>query len=137
MIFYVITVIMVIGAFSVDGVVTRTWPTLDLMLEITGLIFERFESLLLVILIIQMFSSFTITYYATALGLAQLFKKNIHPFMYGLLPVIYTISMIPKNINDQFKFGDMIGNSALYLVGLLLSLLIVSRWKGKKYETKS
>jgi spore germination protein len=51
---------MVIGAFSVDGVVTRTWPTLDLMLEITGLIFERFESLLLVIWMMQMFSSFTI-----------------------------------------------------------------------------
>jgi len=60
LIFYVITVIMVIGAFSVDGVVTRTWPTLDLMLEITGLIFERFESLLLVIWMMQMFSSFTI-----------------------------------------------------------------------------
>jgi spore germination protein len=67
---------MVIGAFSVDGVVTRTWPTLDLMLEITGLIFERFESLLLVIWMMQMFSSFTIAYYATVLGLAQFFKEH-------------------------------------------------------------
>ena len=30
LIFYVITVVMVIGALSIDGVVTRTWPTLDL-----------------------------------------------------------------------------------------------------------
>jgi spore germination protein len=140
LIFYVITVVMVIGALSIDGVVTRTWPTLDLIrsFEITGLFFERFESLLLVIWIMQIFSSFTITYYAAALGLAQLSKKSIHPFMYGLIPVIYIIAMIPKNTNDLFKLGDMIGNVALFLFGLLpLLLLIISRAKEGKHETKS
>lgn len=60
-----------------DGVVTRTWPTIDLMrsFEISGLIFERFESLLLVIWIMQIFATYTISYYAAALGLAQLFKR--------------------------------------------------------------
>jgi spore germination protein len=140
LVFYMITVVMVIGALSVDGVVTRTWPTIDLMrsFEIPGLIFERFESLLLVVWIMQIFSTFTITYYAAALGLAQLFKKNIYPFMYGLLPVIYIIATVPKTINDLFKLGDMIGNVALYLFGLLpLLLLIVSRLKMGKHETKS
>ena len=66
LIFYVITVVMVIGALSIDGVVTRTWPTIDLMrsFEISGLIFERFESLLLVIWIMQIFATYTISYYA-------------------------------------------------------------------------
>jgi len=138
LIFYVITVVMVIGALSVEGVVTRTWPTLDLIrsFEVSGLIFERFESLLLVVWIMQIFSSFTISYYAAALGLAQLSKKSIHPFMFGLLPILYIIAMIPKNINDQFKIGDFIGNVALWLFGLLpLLLLIISRIKGGKYET--
>ena len=78
LIFYVITVVMVIGALSIDGVVTRTWPTIDLMrsFEISGLIFERFESLLLVIWIMQIFATYTISYYANALGLAQLFKRE-------------------------------------------------------------
>ena len=75
-----------------------TWPTLELMrsFEIPGLIFERFESLLLVIWIMQIFTTFTITYYAAALGMAQLFKKKIHPFIYGLIPIIYVIAMVPK-----------------------------------------
>ncbi len=140
LIFYVLTVVMVIGALSVDGVVTRTWPTLDLMrsFEITGLIFERFESLLLVIWIMQIFATFTITYYAAALGLAQLFKKNIKPFIYGLIPIIYIIAMFPKNINDLFKLGDRIGNVAIFLFGVLpLILLSISRLKGEKHETKS
>ncbi|SFI79802.1 MULTISPECIES: spore germination protein [unclassified Bacillus (in: firmicutes)] len=140
LIFYVITVVMVIGAFSIDGVITRTWPTFDLMrsFEIPGLIFERFESLLLVIWIMQIFSTYTICYYAAAFGLAQLFKKNIHSFMYGLLPVVYIIALIPKNTNDLFKLGDMIGNTALLLFGVLpILLLMIVRWRKRKNETKS
>ncbi|MGG4345939.1 spore germination protein [Paenibacillus lautus] len=135
LLFYVITVVIVIGALSIDGVVTSTWPTLDLMrsFEIPGLIFERFESLLLVIWIMQIFTTFTITYYAAALGLAQLFKKKIHPFIYGLIPVIYIISMTPKNINDLFKLGDFIGNVALLLFAVLpIILLLVSKLRGGK-----
>ena len=133
LIFYVITVVMVIGALSIDGVVTRTWPTIDLMrsFEISGLIFERFESLLLVIWIMQIFATYTISYYAAALGVAQLFKKSIHPFMFVLLPIIYIIAMTSKNINDLLKLGDMLGNAALFLFALLpLLLLIITRLKG-------
>lgn len=135
LIFYVITVVMVIGALSIEGVVTRTWPTIELMrsFEIPGLIFERFESFLLVIWIMQIFATFTITYYAAALGLAQLFQTKIQPFLFGLLPVIYIIAMTPKNINDLFKFGDQIGNAAIILFGILpIILLIISRLKGEK-----
>ena len=133
LVFYVITVVMVIGALSIDGVVTRTWPTIDLMrsFEISGLIFERFESLLLVIWIMQIFATYTISYYAAALGLAQLFKKSIHPFIFALIPIIYIIAMTSKNINDLLKLGDMLGNAALFLFGLLpLLLLIITRLKG-------
>lgn len=56
--------------------------------------------------------------------------------MYGVLPVIYLISMIPRNINDVFKLGDMVGNAALILFGFLpVLLLIISKIKGRKYET--
>ncbi|EJT17583.1 TPA: GerAB/ArcD/ProY family transporter [Bacillus anthracis] len=116
-----------------DGGVTRTWPTIDLMrsFEISGLIFERFESLLLVIWIMQIFATYTISYYAAALGLAQLFKKSIHPFIFALIPIIYIIAMTSKNINDLLKLGDMLGNAALFLFGLLpLLLLIIKRLKG-------
>lgn len=77
LIFYVITVVMVIGALSIDGVVMKTWPTLELMrsFEIPGLIFERFESFLLVIWIMQIFATFTITFYAASLGWLNSSKK--------------------------------------------------------------
>lgn len=136
--FYMITVIMVVGALSIDGVVTRTWPTIDLMrsFEIPGLIFERFESLLLVIWIMQIYSNLVISYYAAALGLSQLFKKDIKPFMFGLLPIVYLIAMAPKNVNQVFQIGDVIGNSAIYLCGTVpLLLLLISKARRRKVET--
>ncbi|OAB41498.1 spore germination protein [Paenibacillus glacialis] len=127
LVLYLITFIMVVGALSVDGVVRSTWPTLDLMrsFEITGLLFERFEFFLLVIWIMQIFSTFTITFYAGSLGLAQLFQKNIQPIMYGLIPIIYIVALLPKNMNELFDFGDFVSSVSIYLFGLLPVLLLL------------
>ncbi|CAH1219190.1 Spore germination protein YndE [Paenibacillus plantiphilus] len=139
--FYVTTVVMVIGALTVDGVVTKTWPTMDLIrsFELSGLIFERFESFLLVIWIMQIYSTFTITCYASALGIAQLTGRNLKSVITVLLPVIYILSMAPHSLKDLNKLGDMLGLTALCLFGLLpLLLLILSKWKaGKKDGTVS
>ncbi|MFC0560304.1 spore germination protein [Halalkalibacter alkalisediminis] len=137
LVFYVVTVVMVIGAFSIDGVVTRTWPTIDLIrsYEFSGLIFERFDSLLLAVWVMQIFATFIIGYFAVSLGFAQLFKKDMLPFSFGVLPIIYIIAMIPKNINHLFTLGDWIGNAALFLFGILpLLLLIITKIKEKKND---
>ncbi|QRG66602.1 spore germination protein [Brevibacillus choshinensis] len=140
LVFYLITVVMVVGAFSIDGVVTRTWPTIDLIrsFEMTGILFERFESLLLVLWIMQIFSTFCIAYYAASFGLSQLFGKKIRPFLYGLLPLLYLIAMTPKDLGQVFALGDMVGNASLILFGgLPLCLLIISRWRVKRIDATS
>lgn len=136
---YLITVVMVIGSLSIEGMKTRTWPTLDLMrsFELQGLIFERFESLLLVIWIMQIFSTFSITHYVATVGCTQLFKsKKILPVMFILLPIIYIIALIPKDVNETFSLGDAMGNLSIYLFGILptvLLLISILRKKGGKY----
>jgi len=127
LVLYVFTLIIAVGAMSIDGIVRSTWPTLDLMrsFEITGLLFERFEFFLLVIWIMQIFATFTITYYAASMGLAQLFKKKIKPIMYGLLPIIFVVALLPKNMNEVFDFDDFVGNISIYLFGLLPVLLLL------------
>jgi spore germination protein len=134
---YIITVILVIGALSIDGVLGRTWPTITLIrsYEITGLIFERFDSLFLVVWIMQMFASFNISHYVASLGLAKTTHKDRKLFVYVTLPLIYVIAMIPKNVDDVFHLGDFVGNIALLLIGVLpFILLVISKMKGKKYE---
>lgn len=133
--FYLTTVVFVIGGLSVDGVTALTWPTLDLIrsFEMPGLIFERFESLLLVIWIMQLFATFSVSFYAASLGLSQIFKKKSRPIMFGLLPVMYFIAMTPKNLDGVFSLGNMISYIAVVLFGIVpVPLLLMSKMRKKK-----
>ncbi|WP_045516310.1 GerAB/ArcD/ProY family transporter [Neobacillus niacini] len=136
-IFYTMTVVIVIGSISVDVVLSQTWPVLTFIrsFEITGLLFERFDSLILVIWIMQIFATYVIALFIATLGLNQIFSKSTHAFIYSLIPLIYLVSMIPKNINEVFKMADMISNFSLYLFFIMpLVLFIISKVKERKYE---
>jgi spore germination protein len=137
LIFYTVTVVMVVGALSPDAVTTQTWPVLTFIqsFEITGLLFERFDSLLLVIWIMQIFSSYIAFYYAAALGLAQLSRKHIHSFYWVVIPIIYIVAMTPENISGLFTLGDWLGKFGFSFFSVIpLLLLMVSLVRGKKHE---
>lgn len=125
--FYVVTCVIVIGTLSVDGVITRTWPTISLFrsFEFRGIFFERFETLLLVIWLMQIFATFTLSYYLGALGIAQSWKVNRRTVIFVLLTVIYMISFAPADTNELFKLGEMLGLSSLVLFILVPAVLYV------------
>jgi len=132
MFFYIIAVVMTIGVFSVEGVVTRTWPFIDLIrsFEVEFLVFERFESLLLAIWIMQMFCTFCIAFFGAAVGLSQIMNMKMNTCLYLLLPLIYIVSTMPHSINGLFAFGTGLGNGALLLFGLMpLPLLIIAYFR--------
>jgi len=138
-VFYTITVVVVVGAFSVNGVLLQTWPVLTYIrsYDIQGLFVERFDSLLLVIWIMQIFATYIIAYYICVLGMAQVLnKKNMKPFLFGTLPFIYIISMIPKDINQTFTMADTIGNTSFYLFGIVPLILLVISYVRKKLNEK-
>ncbi|MCL6603306.1 MAG: spore germination protein [Paenibacillus sp.] len=129
-VFYVLAVTLTIGAFSVDGVITRTWPFLDLIrsFEVNYLIFERFESLLMAIWIMQIFCLFCISFYGAALGLSQTMNRKFHNVLFALLPLIYIFSQLPPNINGLFALGAGNANWGIILFLILpLPLLIIAR----------
>lgn len=125
--FYVVTCVIVIGTLSVDGVVTRTWPTISLFrsFEFRGIFFERFETLLLVIWLMQIFTTFTLSYYLGALGIAQSWKVNHRTVIFVLMAVIYVISFAPADTNELFKLGEILGLSSLVLFILVPAVLYV------------
>lgn len=116
-----------------EGVLSRTWPFLDLArsFEVEYLLLERFESLLLTIWIMQIFATFSIAFYCASLGVSQILNSSYSKMLFILLPFIYLLSQIPKNLNELFSFGTVIGNVAFALFVLLpLPLLLISRWRG-------
>ncbi|WP_163102978.1 GerAB/ArcD/ProY family transporter [Peribacillus alkalitolerans] len=137
-IFYTVTVVMVVGGLSIEGAVLQTWPVITYFrsFEITGLIFERFDSLLIAIWIMQIFTSFIISYYAASLGLAQLFRKNIRLFYWAVIPIIFIVAMIPENINALFTLGDWMGKFVPSILAITSTLLLViSIVRGKHEKT--
>ncbi|KQL38252.1 spore gernimation protein [Bacillus sp. FJAT-25509] len=132
--FYTMTTILVVGALSVDGVLFQTWPVLTYIrgYEIPGLFFERFDSLFIVIWIMQIFTTYAIALYVAALGMAQIFKKRcIRPFLFGIIPFIYTIANMPKNINETIKWeGTFLFIYFLFFCIFPILLLIISFVRG-------
>ncbi|MFC7372474.1 GerAB/ArcD/ProY family transporter [Fictibacillus iocasae] len=127
LIFYAITVVVIIGALSVEGVLSQTWPVLTFIrgYEIKGLFFERFDSLLLVIWIMEIFSTFIVSYFAVAMGLAEVFKKDTKTFYWAILPVVYLIAMTPENINSLFALGDWVSKFGLLIFATIPGLLLL------------
>jgi spore germination protein len=135
MFFYVLTVIIVIGVLTVDDVVTLTFPTIDLArsVELEGVFFERYESFLLAVWILQIFTTLSLCHYFAGLGLRHVFANEnwFRPFVYGLLPVIYGLGWVPTTINDVFAVGDLLGYLLLGLIVVIpLLLLIIAKMRG-------
>ncbi|MDP4095630.1 spore germination protein [Paenibacillus sp. P96] len=130
--FYTVSTLICIGVFSVEGVITRTWPFFDLVrsVEVDYLLLERLESLLFSIWILQVFSTFTMAYYCAALGISQILKVSYAKTLFFLLPLIYIVSHIPKNSNDTAAFAMIIGYTAFLLFAVIPPiLLLVSYWR--------
>ncbi len=140
-IIYLVTIVMVVGNLSLPGIETRTWPTFDMVrsFEIEGVFFERYESLFIVFWLMQIFATYAFKHYFAAVGIRDLFRlKNITGLEYALLPVLYIIAYLPKNLEETFALGDFLGNMTLFLFGLMpLLLLIISiiRKKGGKQSS--
>ncbi|MCH5584647.1 spore germination protein [Shimazuella sp. AN120528] len=138
--FYIMTTIFTLGSLGVAGVQTKTWPVLSLFrqFEYTGIIFERFETFMLAIWILQIFTTFVTCLYVSALGFSQIFKKEIKPFIFGLAPFMYVISLSPKNINDFFHLGDFLGYVGIAFIIVVPSIMIIiAMLRGKKHVPAS
>lgn len=134
---YLLTVIMVIGGLSVDCVITSTWPTFDLIrsFEVTGFFVERLEFPLMVVWLMQMFCNFCSFFFQASLGVSQIFRISVRPVIFGLVPVIFLATMMPKSLQDVFALGDIIGYAGAVLFFLLpvpLLILALIRRKGGK-----
>ncbi|MNW41977.1 Spore germination protein YndE [compost metagenome] len=135
---FTFTMVMVLGGLSLTIIENRTFPTIDLLrsYEIQGLFFERFESLFLVFWIMQIFTTYNIKYYFASVGIQDLFRiKKLHIIIYLLLPLIYILASLPKDLDESLILGDILGNMSILLFGitpLILSIISVIRQKINK-----
>ncbi|MGV2622556.1 UNVERIFIED_CONTAM: GerAB/ArcD/ProY family transporter [Halobacillus marinus] len=133
---YLVTVVVVVGALSIDRTKIDTWPTFSLIqqYEYTGVFFERFDAVFLVVWLIQIFATYIACHYIAATGLAFTFKTKYKKVCYLLLPVVYLIALIPEDYNQMAVMGDYIGYSSIVfsmaIPALLLGIAVIRKQKG-------
>ncbi|MED0677785.1 GerAB/ArcD/ProY family transporter [Aneurinibacillus thermoaerophilus] len=134
---YISVVVVAIGIFTVEELKTLTWPTMTLAkdIEFPGEFFERFDSFLVIVWIMAIYTTFVPYHYAASLGLGQLFQKNMYYFVFGVLPAIYIIAMYPKDLNAAFKLGEFVGYLAIFFTMIIpIFLWLVAKARRGNHE---
>ncbi|MCH5583761.1 spore germination protein [Shimazuella sp. AN120528] len=132
--FYVTTFLLTIGSLGVEGTVIKTWPVIEVFrqFEYTGILFERFETFMLAIWILKIFTSFIVSYFFAVIGFSQLANIEMVSIIYFTAPIIYLITMSPKNINDLFHFGNLFGYiGACFIILVPTALFLITICKKK------
>lgn len=133
---YVLSLVLVVGALSTDVGMFSTWSVIDLMrnFELKGFIFERIESLFLIVWVMQIFSAFSSMYYGSSLALATVIQYKKRPIIIALLPVCYIIAMMPRNINDITFMGKIISYIVIFMFIMFILLCITYLFRKNKIK---
>ncbi|MGE6630025.1 GerAB/ArcD/ProY family transporter [Bacillus sp. NPDC077027] len=126
-IIYIFTYVLVVGALTVKETATLTWPTIALFqsFDIHGIFIERLESFLLIVWLIQLYTSFVgYTFFAT-IGLCQLTKLPKIIVLALLTIIIYGAAIYPKNVDTVRDYLIYVNNLFFVLFGILPFLLFV------------
>ncbi|QQX13974.1 endospore germination permease [Bacillus altitudinis] len=126
-IIYIFTYILVVGAFTVKETATLTWPTIALFqsFDIQGIFIERIESFLLIVWLVQLYTSFVgYTFFAT-IGVIKLtkFPKKIALALMGI--VIFFAALFPKDVDTVRDYLTYVNNLFFLLFGILPFLLFI------------
>ncbi|USG68057.1 spore germination protein [Brevibacillus ruminantium] len=128
---YMITVMMVIGSLTLEETKTLTWPTMEFVkqIEFPGAFFEHFEIFFISIWLLNMFTTFFVDLYLASFGISLLFGWNIRPVMLGLVPVLYVIASLPKDLNEVMRLSNLLGTTSVFaslvIPGVLLFLSVL------------
>jgi len=140
---YIIVSVISIGVLTVDEIKILTWPLTSLVnsIEYPGGFIENFQIFFLIVWILAIYTTYVGAHYAASLGLSQIFNKDFGIFVYALNPVIYVLSLMPQNMSEVFRFGELIGYLGITVSGfipILLYIIAIIRKKGgspKRNET--
>ncbi|SNZ09818.1 spore germination protein [Terribacillus aidingensis] len=124
---YLLAVVIMTGGLSVERMKHEKWPTFALIqeYEYRGVLFERFESLFLVVWLIQMFLTYIVCHYVAAEGVATLTRLSYKQASYMLLAAVYFICLIPSDLNQLEKMGTIIGWTSFAFSFIVPSLLLL------------
>lgn len=138
-IIYLVIFVMAASQFGIDQLKRLPWPTLSLVKEIDlpGLFLENLDGIVTTLWVLVVFGTLAATYFSSGKILANLFKTKSHElFILPLLPIIYTISLVPQNSIElqktMTKILSYLEVAAIFIFPI--AIFIISRFKSRRFN---
>lgn len=137
---YSITIFLTIALFSKTQTERLLWPTLTLVrsINIPGTFLERWEGIVMIFWIIFYYTTFINIYYFSSDILRGVFRlKEVRLTVPFTSILTYIFAMYPQNILEVNRSEEIIIpiGSYIFLIGLPLILLFISKIKQKKVQS--
>ncbi|MCY9515996.1 GerAB/ArcD/ProY family transporter [Paenibacillus apiarius] len=127
---YSFSYLAVIGGLSTETTKTVTWPLISLIrsFEYTGILFERFDSFLMAIWLMKIYSAFMLFHYLLVSSLKVFGVRRPYGGAFAVLPVIYMLAMLPRSTFAILYLFRYVEYLFLFTVGVVPALCMVMNW---------
>ncbi|MCL6633927.1 MAG: spore germination protein [Alicyclobacillus herbarius] len=128
---FMLTVVAPLAVFGSMEIRNMMWPTLELakIASIPGEVLERLDVFFLAIWVTAVFSSLYSMYFISALAIKDVLRFEDHSFLsFALLPIVFTIAMLPPNIVQLYRVITWVGWAGLALTIGYPSLVLAVSW---------
>ena len=137
---FVIT-LLTIAHFGIVDVQHHIWPVMQMLQSINfpNAIFERVDIFINTFWILSIFMYTSINLYIISNIFARLRKTSkTYLFVLPLLPIIYIIAFLPKNLIDNYEAIKRTNffTGSLYLIIIPVILLAIAKLKGRRAKSE-
>lgn len=140
---YLTLIIGSLGVFGYEEVLNLLSPTIELVksAELPGIILERLEGIFIVFAVPAIFTTVGNLYFASAKLLKEYLGLRQHKWATLILfPVLFSVAMLPDNVQEAEQMFKLIGNYAILpalAIPFLFFLLTLIRNPGRRPRPQS
>ena len=136
---YLVLFMITLTQFSIQQIKSDPFPLLMLakLIDLPGYFLQNLDGLVMAIWVVIIFSTMAPLFYSSSKILSKIFKTKSHTiFVLVLIPIIYIVAFIPRNIVQINSLMPLIVNYLSFLVVLVIPviLLVVGRIRGRKKQ---
>ncbi|ARK30925.1 GerAB/ArcD/ProY family transporter [Halalkalibacter krulwichiae] len=141
---YLIIVIATLSVFGSEEIKNLIWPTLELtrITTLPGEILQRLDAAYLAVWVTAVYTSLFSSYFIIVYGLKQVCRLKDHKlFSFFILPMVFLISAIPRNVTEVYSFAEYLAITGLFFTiiypSLLLAIFLIKKTIGKQDHGRS
>lgn len=139
---YVVTFIVTLSQFGIGQLKSEIWPTIAVAnkIDLPGYFLENLDGIVLALWVIVVYATIGPLLYSGGRYLASLFKTKSHDlFILPLIPVIYTVSLLPDNIVEVYDalsniFSYIAISSIIVIPAVIFIVALIKKRKGRVKE---